>query len=48
MRIKTRTSIRRVPLSDNAKAILNALIERFDGVFLFPQNDIDDAAGEGF
>jgi integrase len=40
---KTRSSIRRVHLSDKAKAILKARIERFDGEFLFPQNDKDGA-----
>ena len=40
-RSKTAASIRRVPLSDKAKAILKARIEKFDGAFLFPQHDID-------
>lgn len=43
-RSKTKASIRRVPLSDKAKAILKARINRFDGDFLFPQNDIDGSS----
>ena len=30
-----------MPLSEKAKGILEARIKRFDGVFLFPQNDTD-------
>ncbi|HVE55995.1 MAG TPA: site-specific integrase [Pyrinomonadaceae bacterium] len=40
-RSKTKASIRRVHLSDKAKAILEARLKRFDGDFLFPQNDVD-------
>jgi integrase len=40
-RSKTKASIRRIHLSDKAKAILKARLERFDGDFLFPQNDKD-------
>ncbi len=42
-RSKTKASIRRIHLSDSAKAILKARLERFDGVFLFPHNEIDGA-----
>jgi integrase len=42
-RSKTAASIRRVPLSEKAKTILKAGTERFDGDFLFPQNDMDGA-----
>jgi len=38
---KTKASIRRVHLSDKAKAILKARLKRFDGDFLFPHNDKD-------
>ena len=38
---KTKASIRQIHLSEKAKAILKARIERFDGVFLFPQNEKD-------
>src|SRR5262245_50757236 len=40
---KTKTSIRRVPLSAKAKTILRGRIERFDGDFLFPHNEKDGA-----
>ena len=40
-RSKTKASIRRIHLSDRAKAILKDRAERFDGDFLFPQNEID-------
>jgi integrase len=43
-RSKTKASIRRVHLSDKAKAILKARLERFDGIFLFPQNEKDGGA----
>ena len=43
-RSKTKSSIRRIHLSDKAKAILKGRIERFDGDFLFPQNDRDGTA----
>jgi hypothetical protein len=39
---KTKAAIRRVYLSEKAKKILSAGMERFDGENLFPQNDIDD------
>lgn len=38
---KTKSSIRRVHLSDRAREILRYRMERFDGQYLFPQNDID-------
>lgn len=38
---KTKAAIRRVYLSGKAKKILSIRIARFDGVYLFPQNDID-------
>lgn len=38
---KTKSSIRRVHLSDRAFEILRYRLERFDGQYLFPQNDID-------
>lgn len=38
---KTGSAIRRVPLTEKAKAILSARIKRFDDAFLFPQNDTD-------
>jgi integrase len=38
---KTKTSIRRVPLSDSAREILSARLAKFDGENLFPHNDID-------
>lgn len=38
---KTKSSIRRVPLSEKAAKILAARIKRFDGENIFPQNDID-------
>lgn len=38
---KTKASIRNVHLSDTAIGILKARLERFDGDYLFPQNDID-------
>jgi integrase len=38
---KTKSSIRRVHLSDRAQRILSHRMERFDGEYLFPQNDID-------
>lgn len=40
---KTKSSVRRIYLSDRAKAILRVRLERFDGVFLFPHNEIDGA-----
>lgn len=43
-RSKTKASIRRVPLSIEAKAILKARIKQFDGNLLFPQNDIDGSS----
>lgn len=36
---KTAAARRRVYLSDRAKSVLTARLNRFDGVFLFPQND---------
>jgi integrase len=42
-RSKTKASIRRVHLTEKAKAILKVRIERFDGGFLFPQNEIEGA-----
>jgi len=41
---KTKAARRRIHLSDKANDIIKARLEQFDGVFLFPQNDID---GEG-
>ena len=38
---KTKSSVRRIHLSDRAKEILTARMKRFDGDFLFPQNDVD-------
>jgi integrase len=38
---KTKSSIRRVHLSDKAKKVLTARISKFDGENLFPQNDVD-------
>lgn len=38
---KTKASIRRIHLSDQAKQIIIARLKKFDGTFLFPQNDID-------
>lgn len=38
---KTKAAIRRVYLSKKAKKILSSRMARFDGVYLFPQNDID-------
>jgi len=43
-RSKTKASIRRVPLSDKAKLILEARLNRFDDGFLFPQNDNNGSA----
>jgi len=43
-RSKTKASIRRVPLSDKAKLILEGRLNRFDDGFLFPQNDINGSA----
>jgi len=34
-----RSTIRRIHLSEKSKALLKARIERFDGDFLFPQNE---------
>ena len=36
---KTKSSIRRVPLSDRARLILSNRMKRFDGENLFPQNE---------
>jgi integrase len=38
---KTKSSVRRIHLSDKAKQILNDRLKRFAGFFLFPQNDVD-------
>jgi integrase len=38
---KTKSSARRVHLSEKSKQILSARLKRFDGVFLFPQNETD-------
>jgi integrase len=38
---KTRSSIRRVHLTDKAKKVLSARMNKFDGEYLFPQNDKD-------
>lgn len=40
---KTRSSVRRVHLSEKARSILSYRLDKFDGQFLFPQNDIDGA-----
>jgi len=42
-RSKIKAPIRRVPLSEKAKTILKARINRFDGNFLFPHNEKDGA-----
>lgn len=38
---KTAAARRRVYLTERAKGVLSARLKRFDGIFLFPQNDID-------
>lgn len=40
---KTRSAIRRVHLSEKAREILAYRLNKFDGRFLFPQNEIDGA-----
>ncbi len=40
---KTRSSVRRVHLSDRAQEVLNYRMKKFAGENLFPQNDIDGA-----
>ncbi len=40
---KTRSSVRRVHLSDRAREVLTYRIKKFTGENLFPQNDIDGA-----
>jgi integrase len=44
---KTKSSIRRVHLTDKARNILTARISRFDGENLFPHNDIDGRESTG-
>jgi integrase len=44
---KTRSSIRRVHLSVKAQKILSARISKFDGEYLFPQNDKDGEQATG-
>jgi integrase len=43
-RSQAKASIRRGHLSDKAQAIPEARLKRFDGDFLFPQNDVDGSS----